>query len=46
MSLEDYWPMVPLIGIGLCGVAAFGLWVTHPNRKHTESKSTQMALPL
>jgi hypothetical protein len=33
MSLETYWLMVPLVGIGLCAVAAVAMWLTHPLRK-------------
>ena len=32
MSLEAYWLMVPLIGIGLCAVGGFGCGFTHPKR--------------
>jgi uncharacterized SAM-binding protein YcdF (DUF218 family) len=32
MSLEEYWLVVPLAGIGLSAVAWLALWITRPRR--------------
>ncbi len=34
MTLETYWLVVPLAGIGLSMVALLFLWLTKPNRRH------------
>ncbi len=45
MSFEAYWLAVPLVGIGLCAVAAAAMWLTRPKRKRAPEPQ-QMALPL
>jgi len=37
MSLETYWLIVPLVGIGLSGFGWLALWLTrhHETRGHT-----------
>jgi hypothetical protein len=30
MKFETYWLIVPLVGIGLCAIAALVLWWTRP----------------
>ena len=32
MTLETYWLVVPLVGIGLSGLGWLLLWVTRPRR--------------
>lgn len=34
MSLETYWLVVPLVGIGLSAIALVALWLTKPDRRH------------
>jgi uncharacterized protein involved in cysteine biosynthesis len=49
MSLETYWLVVPLVGIGLCAAGAVAMWITHPRRKAARrrgSERKQIPLPL
>jgi hypothetical protein len=34
MTLETYWFMVPVVGIGLSGFGWLALWLTRDRQKH------------
>ena len=40
MTLETYWLMVPLIGIGLSGFGWLALWLTRPQSRHASARRT------